>query len=75
MEDYNAWVQNFYTWDVFKVLIQQKENTDAVYAFPDTRTEALTVKNENLTKAQQALEREIEQRMRARLTRSPEPRP
>jgi SAM-dependent MidA family methyltransferase len=69
MDDYNAWVQNFYTWDVFKVLIEQKENTDAAYAFPDTRAEALTVKNENLTKAQQALGREIQQRLRARLAK------
>ncbi len=67
LDDYNAWVQNFYTWDVFKVLIEQKENTDTAYAFPDTRAETLTVKNENLTKAQQALEREIEGRLRARL--------
>jgi SAM-dependent MidA family methyltransferase len=67
LDDYNAWVQNFYTWDVFKVLIEQKENTDPAYAFPDTRAEPLTVNTENLTKAQQASAHEIEQRLRARL--------
>ena len=35
LQDYQAWVQSFYTWDVFKVLVQQKENTDPAYVFPD----------------------------------------
>ncbi len=67
IDDYNSWVQSFYTWDVFKVLIQQKENTDPAYAFPDHRAEPLTVSSQNLTKAQQSAEREIEARLRERL--------
>ncbi len=69
IEDYNAWVESFYTWDVFKVLIQQKENTDPSYSFPDTRAETLTVQPEDLTRAQQVVEHEIEQRMRDRLSK------
>jgi hypothetical protein len=70
VEDYNGWVQNFYTWDVFKLLIEQKENTDPAYAFPDTRAEPLTVNNEHLTKAQQAVEKEIERRLRDHLVQA-----
>jgi len=66
-DDYNAWVQNFFTWDVYKILIEQKENTDPSYAFPDSDAEPLTVKTENLAPSQQQLEREIEQRLRERL--------
>lgn len=69
IDDYNSWVQSFYTWDVFKVLIQQKENTDPSYAFPDTRAEPLTVSNQNLNKSQQETEREIEARLRERLAK------
>ena len=67
-DDYAAWVENFHTWDVFKVLIQQKENTDPSYGFPDNRAEPLTVQLSDLTKAQQNSAREIEQRLRDRLS-------
>jgi hypothetical protein len=60
-------VQSFYTWDVFKVLVQQKENTDPAYVFPDPRAEPLSVKAEALTPAQQATEQEIEGKLRERL--------
>lgn len=69
IEDYNSWVSSFYTWDVFKVLIQQKENTDPAYVFPDNRAEPLTVSNEKLSKSQQNTEREIEARLRERLSK------
>ncbi len=68
LQDYQAWVQSFYTWDVFKVLVQQKENTDAAYVFPDNRAEPLSVRLEDLTPAQQATEQEIERKLRERLT-------
>ena len=68
-DDYNNWVQSFYTWDVFKILIEQKENTDPSYTFPDNRGEPLTVSVEELSKAQQSAAREIEQRLRERLSR------
>jgi len=68
IDDYNTWVQNFYTWDVYKILVEQKENTDPSYSFPDDRAEPLTVKAENLTAAQQALALAIEKRLRERLS-------
>jgi SAM-dependent MidA family methyltransferase len=63
LEDYNAWVQNFYTWDVYKVLIEQKEGTDSSYSFPGMDAEPLTVNAENLTAAQQDVEHDIERRL------------
>jgi SAM-dependent MidA family methyltransferase len=67
LQDYQAWVQSFYTWDVFKVLVQQKGGTDPAYTFPDPRAESLSVKVEDLTPAQQATEQEIERKLRERL--------
>ncbi|HEY1757775.1 MAG TPA: SAM-dependent methyltransferase [Bryobacteraceae bacterium] len=67
LEDYQAWVQSFYTWDVFKILVQQKESTDAAYTYPDPRAEPLTVELNKLTVAQQAAEKQIELRLRERL--------
>jgi SAM-dependent MidA family methyltransferase len=66
-DDYSEWVEYFYTWNEYKLLIQQKENTDLSYSFPDSRAEPLAVKMENLTKPQQALEQQIEQHLRERL--------
>ena len=66
-EDYNNWVLNFYMWDVYKILIEQKEGTAPAYAYPGKDAEPLTVKNESLTKPQQALEKQVEQRLREHL--------
>lgn len=67
LADYNAWVNNFYTWDVYKVLIEQKENTDPSYSFPGTDAEPLTVNSEDLTAAQQELQQNMEHQLAARL--------
>ncbi|HLH41793.1 MAG TPA: SAM-dependent methyltransferase [Bryobacteraceae bacterium] len=66
-DDFNNWVTNFYTWDVYKLLIEQKENTDPSYSFPGPDAEPLEVSAAGLTTAQQDLERQIEQRLRERL--------
>jgi SAM-dependent MidA family methyltransferase len=71
LEDYQSWVQSFRTWDVYKILIEQKENTDPSYTFPDTRAEPLNVHADDLTPAQQVTEKEIEQRLRTRLAAGP----
>jgi SAM-dependent MidA family methyltransferase len=68
LQDYQAWVQSFYTWDVFKILVQQKERTDPAYVFPDNRAEPLSVQVEDLTPAQQATEQEIERKLHERLS-------
>jgi SAM-dependent MidA family methyltransferase len=66
LADYNAWVENFYTWDVYKVLIEQKENTDPSYSFPGPDAEPLTVNTENLTAIQRELQQDMEHRLAAR---------
>ena len=66
--DYDSWVQNFYTWNVYKILIEQKEKTDPAYAFPGTEPEPLTLNVANLPQEKQKLEKEIEQRLRERLS-------
>jgi SAM-dependent MidA family methyltransferase len=67
LDDYDGWVKNFYNWDVYKILIQQKEGTDPSYSFPDTRAEPWSVKTGDLDSAQQELEQEIERQLRLRL--------
>jgi len=67
--DYEAWVQNFYTWNVYKMLIEQKEKTDPAYAFPGTDSEPLTVDIANLPQDKQKRAKEIEQHLRERLAR------
>jgi len=70
-DDYRIWVQNFHTWDVYKLLIEQKENTDPSYVFPDTGAEPLAVQEEKLTDAQKATEKKVQQRLRDRLAAQP----
>src|SRR5262249_5765771 len=41
--DFDLWVQNFYLWNVYKILVEQKEKTDAAYSFPGVEPEPLTV--------------------------------
>lgn len=52
---------------MYKILVEQKENTDPSYTFPDTRAEPLNVHVEDLAEAQQKTAKEIEQRLRDRL--------
>jgi SAM-dependent MidA family methyltransferase len=62
--DYETWVDNFYGWNVYKILVEQKEGTDPAYSFPDKRVEPLTMNPKDLTSAQQVFEKEIEGRLR-----------
>jgi SAM-dependent MidA family methyltransferase len=64
--DYNKWLDSFYTWDVYKLLIEQKENTDPSYSFPGMDAEPLEVDEAALPPAQQELERKIERLMHER---------
>jgi SAM-dependent MidA family methyltransferase len=65
--DYEAWVQNFYTWDVYKLLVEQKEKTDPAYTFPATGAEPLTLSIENLPQDKQKLAKQIEQHLSERI--------
>jgi hypothetical protein len=63
-EVFYEWVLNFYNWNTYKLLIEQKAKTDPAYVFQGTEPEPLTVDIGNLTGQQQELARKIGQRLR-----------
>jgi len=63
LADYQHWAGLFYTWEVYKVLIQQRDKTDAEYRYPQDFAEALAVSDEGLTAAQRAKLAEIEKKL------------
>jgi SAM-dependent MidA family methyltransferase len=50
--DFQNWAGLFYSWEVYKVLIQQKDNTDAAYQYPGESAEGLTVTESTWSPAQ-----------------------
>ena len=63
-QEYDEWVGNFYTWNVYKMLIEQKEKTDPAYSFPGTEVEPLTVNVADLSQEKQKAAKEIEKGLR-----------
>jgi SAM-dependent MidA family methyltransferase len=61
--DFELWIDNFYQWNVYKILVEQKEKTDPAYSFPGTEAEPLTVSVTNLPQEKQKLAKEVEQRL------------
>ena len=51
---YKEWAGLFYNWQVYKVLIQQKENTDPAYTYPKDYAEPLPISEAGLTAEQRA---------------------
>ncbi len=64
--EYDSWVLNFYTWNTYKMLIEQKEKTDPAYNFPGPEPENLVVSAESLTAEKQKLAKEIAQKLGGR---------
>ena len=60
---FQQWADLFYTWDVYKVLIQQKENTDPAYRYPGESVEALTVTEDGLSPVDRQRLAEIEKKL------------
>jgi SAM-dependent MidA family methyltransferase len=50
-DDYAQWATLFYSWDVYKVLIQQKNNTDAAYKYLGKPAEPLAIGEDGLNPA------------------------
>jgi SAM-dependent MidA family methyltransferase len=63
LNSYQHWAGLFYTWQVYKVLIQQKERTDAAYQYPGEDAEALAVSEDGFSAAQRAQLAEIEKKI------------
>jgi SAM-dependent MidA family methyltransferase len=61
--DYKTWVDYFRTWLAFKVMVQQKEGTDAAYAYPAGSPERLAVLDDELPAAMRARAAAIEKRL------------
>ena len=62
-QSFQEWADQFYSWEVYKVMIQQKENTDAAYRYPGDRAEPLT-STEELSSAERTKLAEIEKNLR-----------
>jgi hypothetical protein len=60
---FRAWAKDFLTNGAFKLLVQQKENTDASYIYPDRYTEPLDVNEKGLSAAQRKRTAEVEKRL------------
>jgi SAM-dependent MidA family methyltransferase len=61
--DFQQWTDWFYSWEVYKVLIQQKDKTDAAYQYHGTPAEPLTVSETQLTPTQRKRLGEIEKKI------------
>ncbi len=61
--DYRTWVDYFRTWAAFKVMVQQKEGTDAAYKYPAANPEPLAVQNDELPAAARTRASAIEKRL------------
>jgi SAM-dependent MidA family methyltransferase len=50
--EFKEWAGLFRSWEVYKVLVQQKQGTDPAYSYPQTFAEPLAVSEEGLTPQQ-----------------------
>ena len=61
--DFEMWAGLFYSWDAYKVLIQQKDNTDAAYSYPGDEAEALMIQENRLGPEDRQRLAEIEKKL------------
>ena len=62
---YNTWLEYFKGSQAFKLLVQQKENTDAAYAYPDLHRVPLDVDEAGLRPPVRNRAAEIEKKLSA----------
>jgi len=63
--DYNSRLEYFKSSQAFKLLVQQKENTDAAYVYPDSHRDPLDVNEAGLRPRQRNRAAEIEKKLSA----------
>jgi hypothetical protein len=63
-QDFQNWASLFYTWEVYKVLIQQKESTDDAYRYPGDNAEALAIADSKLGASVRARMADIEKKLK-----------
>ena len=52
VQEFKEWSGLFFSWEVYKVLVQQKQGTDAAYNYPQNFAEPLPVSEDGLTTLQ-----------------------
>jgi SAM-dependent MidA family methyltransferase len=60
---FQQWAGLFYSWEVYKVLVQRKENTDPAYKYSSEFGETLTVGEDRLNPAEREKMAEIEKKL------------
>ncbi|HUA59698.1 MAG TPA: SAM-dependent methyltransferase [Verrucomicrobiae bacterium] len=63
LAEFQHWAGLFYSWEVYKVLIQQKNKTDETYRYPQDYAEPLAVADNGLSEGQRAKMTEIEKKL------------
>jgi len=63
--EYNSWVEYFKSSRTFKLLVQQKENSDAAYVYPDFPRDPLEVNEAGLRPLERKRAAEIEKKLSA----------
>jgi len=61
--DFQQWAGLFYSWEAYKVLIQQKDKTDAAYRYPGEAAEPLTISENGLSPAERQKLADIEKKL------------
>jgi SAM-dependent MidA family methyltransferase len=61
--DFQQWAGLFYSWEAYKVLIQQKDKTDAAYRYPGEAAEALAISENGLSPAERQKLADIEKKL------------
>ena len=59
-KEYQSWLKDFKSSDTFKLMVQQKANTDGTYAYPDKEAESLALNENDLAPGQRKAASEIE---------------
>ena len=61
--DFQQWAGLFYSWEVYKVLIQQKDKTDPSYQYRGVPAEPLTITEGELSPAERKRLEEVEKKL------------
>jgi hypothetical protein len=61
--EFQEWAGLFYSWEVYKVLIQQKDRTDPSYQYRGMPAEPLTIEEGALSTAERRRLAEVEKRL------------
>ena len=60
---FNQWAGLFYSWEVYKILVQRKDKTDSAYKFSSQYSEPLAVADDKLSAAERVKMSELEKKL------------